>query len=199
MTAAVAACESPIEILLCVALLAIADGDGTFLRLCDQKHVGSRGAIAKGRAGILYSQYTIRINARAARVDFAIAGSRNLIIEADGHDFHERTKEQSAADKKRDRDLTALGWTPIRFTGSEIHRDALECASEVMRLLGLDPVKPSSEVTFMMAQTCSDRPEQARHDVEPPRAPSVAEVEEENAMLIAAVDRARARQAMRVA
>lgn len=49
-------------------------------------------------------------------------------IECDGHDFHERTKEQAKHDRKRDREFQALGITVLRFTGSEIYNDPLECA-----------------------------------------------------------------------
>ena len=31
-------------------------------------------------------------------------------MECDGHDFHERTKEQASSDKKRDRSLQAAGF-----------------------------------------------------------------------------------------
>lgn len=58
-----------------------------------------------------------------------------LIIECDGHEFHERTKEQAERDRSRDRALTAKGFTVLRFTGREINRDALACAREVERFL----------------------------------------------------------------
>ena len=54
-----------------------------------------------------------------------------IAVECDGHEFHEKTKEQAAADKRRDRDLTRAGLRVMRFTGSEIYRDALKCAAEV--------------------------------------------------------------------
>lgn len=43
-----------------------------------------------------------------------------IAIELDGHDFHERTKEQATRDKKRDRALVSAGWSVLRFTGSEV-------------------------------------------------------------------------------
>ncbi|WP_160648073.1 endonuclease domain-containing protein [Chengkuizengella marina] len=46
-----------------------------------------------------------------------------IIIECDGHDFHEKTKEQAAHDKKRDRFLTEQGYFVLRFTGSEIVKE----------------------------------------------------------------------------
>jgi len=59
-----------------------------------------------------------------------------IVVEVDGHDFHQRTKQQAAHDKKRDRFFAATGLTVLRFTGSEVTRDAKACASEAMVLLG---------------------------------------------------------------
>lgn len=53
------------------------------------------------------------------------------VIECDGHDYHERTKEQAERDRSRDRAIQEAGWLALRFTGREIHRDVWECASEV--------------------------------------------------------------------
>ncbi|MCU1286378.1 MAG: hypothetical protein JWO13_2728 [Acidobacteriales bacterium] len=66
---------------------------------------------------------------------------RAVIVECDGHDFHERTSEQAGSDKKRDRNLQALGYPVFRFTGSEIWKDMFGCASEVLTAL-MDPKRP---------------------------------------------------------
>ena len=55
----------------------------------------------------------------------------NIIIECDGHDFHEKTKEQAKYDKKRDRYLTNLGYKVLHFTGSEIYNDFSSIAQEI--------------------------------------------------------------------
>lgn len=61
------------------------------------------------------------------------SGSKHrAVIECDGHDFHERTKEQAERDRSRDRRLQAEGVRIFRFTGREIHRDASEVAYEVL-------------------------------------------------------------------
>lgn len=57
---------------------------------------------------------------------------RRLIIECDGHDYHERTKEQAARDRSRDRELIAAGYTVFRFTGSELWRNPIKCGVEVL-------------------------------------------------------------------
>lgn len=54
-----------------------------------------------------------------------------IAVECDGHDFHERTKEQAEHDKKRDRAMQKAGYYVFRFTGSEIFRKGAERALEV--------------------------------------------------------------------
>lgn len=60
---------------------------------------------------------------------------RRLVVECDGHDFHDRTKQQAAYDRARDRELLMLGFVTIRFTGSEIVHAPERCASETWRCL----------------------------------------------------------------
>lgn len=75
------------------------------------------------------------------RVDFLIDDSsspnaacrRWLIVECDGHDFHERTKDQARSDKARDRFLQSKGCRVLRFTGSEIYANPEACAQEIWR------------------------------------------------------------------
>jgi very-short-patch-repair endonuclease len=55
-----------------------------------------------------------------------------VFVEVDGHDFHQRTKEQAQYDKSRDRFMTATEAKVFRFTGSEIYRDPEACALEVL-------------------------------------------------------------------
>ena len=75
------------------------------------------------------------------RVDFLFIGYcfeealAIVAVECDGHDFHEKNKEQAARDKSRDRDLALMGIQVMRFTGSEIHRDAVRCVKQVFEFL----------------------------------------------------------------
>jgi very-short-patch-repair endonuclease len=74
------------------------------------------------------------------RVDFLlkvysgknIAGQ--IIVECDGHFFHEITKEQARRDKSRDRRLVAAGYKVLRFTGRELYENSFECAIEVLKV-----------------------------------------------------------------
>lgn len=54
-----------------------------------------------------------------------------LVIECDGHDYHERTKEQARRDKRRDRWFQTHGTTVLRFAGSEIWADPLGCIDQI--------------------------------------------------------------------
>lgn len=90
----------------------------------------------------LPKHFTVQPQARInyMTVDFAVTGgARKMVVECDGHDYHERTKEQAASDKSRDRRLQAAGWLVFRFTGSEIFRDARACADEVLRACSVVP------------------------------------------------------------
>jgi very-short-patch-repair endonuclease len=55
-----------------------------------------------------------------------------IVVECDGHEFHDKTKEQAQRDKARDRFLVASGAKVMRFTGSEIWRDPTACAVEAL-------------------------------------------------------------------
>lgn len=71
------------------------------------------------------------------RIDFAVFSdlSYPIFIECDGHDFHERTKEQAARDREKDRTVQAAGIPILRFTGSEIFRQPVTCAGTVLHFI----------------------------------------------------------------
>jgi very-short-patch-repair endonuclease len=58
-----------------------------------------------------------------------------LFIECDGHDFHERTKEQAERDRSKDRLVQLYGVPILRFTGREIYRDATACVAQVLNFI----------------------------------------------------------------
>jgi very-short-patch-repair endonuclease len=59
--------------------------------------------------------------------------TNELILECDGHDFHDRTKEQASHDRKRDRALQDLGFQVFRYTGSDIWKNVFACAREALK------------------------------------------------------------------
>ena len=54
-----------------------------------------------------------------------------LVIECDGHEFHEKTKEQVEKRNLRDMDLKMAGYDILHFSGSQIYQDPIKCASYV--------------------------------------------------------------------
>jgi very-short-patch-repair endonuclease len=58
-----------------------------------------------------------------------------IAVEIDGHDYHERTKEQAARDRRRDRELLRNGVITVRFTAAEVHANPAGCAVETIRLV----------------------------------------------------------------
>lgn len=71
------------------------------------------------------------------RVDFLVRGKR-LVIELDGHEFH-KTKEQRTRDASRQRYLQSVGYEVVRFTGTEIFKNAALCVGQTLALLRKRP------------------------------------------------------------
>lgn len=58
-----------------------------------------------------------------------------IAIEINGHEWHEKTKEQASRDKERARYLLKNGYNLIEYTGSEIYTKPDECAKETLDIL----------------------------------------------------------------
>ncbi len=58
-----------------------------------------------------------------------------IVVEIDGHEFHERTQEQARRDRSRDRFLTASRTPFLRYTGREINANPANAVDEVWRFL----------------------------------------------------------------
>ena len=111
--------ESPIELSLLVALL----------KEVGQVSPGPAGTVCRLGPWVLTTQRP----EGSYRIDLALESSHaRLAVEADGHDFHERTAEQAMRDRSRDRWMQGDGWRVLRFTGREIWRDATACADEIL-------------------------------------------------------------------
>ena len=66
------------------------------------------------------------------RVDFLV--NNEFIIEIDGHEYH-KTTDQREADYYRERQLQHMGYTVIRFTGTEVYHSPYNCAMEAAMLI----------------------------------------------------------------
>lgn len=75
------------------------------------------------------------------RVDFLLEYTdgpqpNQVVVELDGHDFHDKDKAQRAYEKGRDRFLVASGYRVLHFTGSEVVADPYKVAFEALKILG---------------------------------------------------------------
>ena len=86
----------------------------------------------------LAPQKSVRTRTGDYRVDFLITAKQSttlrLAVELDGHDFHERTKEQVRRDKARERAIVAEEYTILRFSGSEVAQNPSKCIDEITEL-----------------------------------------------------------------
>jgi hypothetical protein len=55
-----------------------------------------------------------------------------VVVETDGHAFHERTVDQASNDRRRDRILQRSRVPVFRFTGTDVVRSSEECAHEII-------------------------------------------------------------------
>lgn len=87
----------------------------------------------------LFSQHPIKIDNKKYVVDFYFEEDPNvnpfntdkkIIIECDGHQFHQKTKEQVKKDNEREYDLKMAGYEIIRFSGSQIYNEPFKCAED---------------------------------------------------------------------
>lgn len=129
-------CESPIEAVL------------LFWWVSYQHLIDSTGATDDGPyAWSLLPQQEVVVNGAVYRLDFEIVPRSSeraerlrasgfdlprMAAELDGHEFHERTKEQVAYRNARDRALQNAGWRVLHFSGSEIARDPIDCLHELL-------------------------------------------------------------------
>ena len=115
----VSECNSPIESIFFIALKI-----WTYMYVSD-KDVGFRIRRQK-RIDISDKKYYV--------ADFVLEHenkpTKKLIIECDGHEFHEKTKAQVAHDNERDLALKKLGYDILHFSGSQIYNESLKCAKE---------------------------------------------------------------------
>lgn len=87
----------------------------------------------------LFSQVTIKVEKKKYIVDFYFEQDqyvnrfdtdKKIIIECDGHEFHQKTKEQVKHDNEREYDLKMAGYEIIRFSGSQIYNEPFKCAED---------------------------------------------------------------------
>lgn len=81
----------------------------------------------------LIPQYDVVFGSRKYILDFAyISNDFKLGIECDGHEFHEKTKEQVDYGNNRDYDLQKNGFQVLHFSGSQLYNEPIKCARKVI-------------------------------------------------------------------
>lgn len=122
-------CDSPIEQQMAVGLAYYLLNDSE-ITVQPQEVVRARGT--DYRVDFLLTQYNILFDDdNNPYYDW----ETRLAIECDGWDYHS-SKEQIAYDNKRERDLLIFdNLSIIRFTGSEIYKNPLLCASQALYVL----------------------------------------------------------------
>ena len=124
-------CESPLETSLAMAFSRL-PGFQWRLPFVDDLEVGrwpKAGVIllAQAPCGPYWADFGLR--------SWSSEGPA-IVVEVDGHDYHERTPIQAQRDRSRDRYLAKNGTTVLRFTGREVWQDAQRCAWEVWGFTG---------------------------------------------------------------
>lgn len=145
-------CESPIEKMMAAAL-SIVGGKQLGVRFkVKNVYYGRevRSSIEhlliepQAQLGEYRVDFLLTMNITAPRFEMVEGESRatgentvtkQMILECDGHDYHERTKEQAKNDRTRDRTLQQLGYLVFRYTGSEIWEDVFKCAQDAVGAL----------------------------------------------------------------
>jgi very-short-patch-repair endonuclease len=152
--------ESPIEALFlcavsCITNTSVVHIDRRFPWQLDSFATG----IVKVWPSIVFSTQ-LRLGKYRADLGFAAledSGVKRVIVECDGHEFHERTKEQVAAAKARDRFMTSSGFYVMRFSGSEIFANPLGCAHEVISFFP-DTVRKDNAIRAIRAMGEFEQP-----------------------------------------
>lgn len=123
-------CQSPIEVIFKFAydLVSFSEGYAGFFLNCQQKITSRNGKKH------YYPDFVFIADEVADMVDIKNPLFK-LIIECDGHEFHEKTKEQVQQDNEREYELKMLGFDVLRFSGSQIYNKPFRCAKQTLEYI----------------------------------------------------------------
>lgn len=123
-------CESPIEVILDFVLN---------IYYFEMRRKGKHFPI-------VHNQYEIEAENKTYFADFYIDSDitedsyvgknrLKLVVECDGHEFHEKTVEQVNRDNERDYYLNMAGCDVLHFSGSEIYNAPIPCGQKIYRYI----------------------------------------------------------------
>ena len=133
-----ARCESPLERIFLDHLWRCAPGP--LLPTAD-------GGALVGHCGHCVLELRPQVRWRQYRVDLFLTATlagrvcRRIAIECDGHSYHERTPEQAAKDRARDRRMLSGGLLPLRYTAGEILDHGGRCARDLWGIVEREVAK----------------------------------------------------------
>jgi very-short-patch-repair endonuclease len=140
-------CESPIEVMLGAAMLLGCNLYDGVSKVCKPFVSLHRGEDLRFDQSLILMVPQYKWN--NYRIDFAMFGraaDQVVFVECDGHDFHERTKDQAARDRSKDRAIQEAGIPILRFTGSEIYRNPEQCVTQIINVVGNVAVEKSNRI-----------------------------------------------------
>lgn len=125
-------CESPIEQLLYIEIASMTENLGKSNPYVDIVAVDTQVEVECGdkRFRVDFFIPVYYINPKTDRAEYTI-----YVVECDGHDFHEKTKEQVAKSNEKTRKLQEYGYQVLRYSGSEIYHSPYKCASNLFRII----------------------------------------------------------------
>ena len=137
-------CESPIEQIFFLAIETVARINGAGECYHDFRRdvwieagisVQRQMQIGKYRVDFLLSYAGTRIvNAKVFKMHTEFS-ERQLVVELDGHQFHDRNEPQRRYEKHRDRFLQKQGYKVFHYTGSEVVQNPFKVAAECLAYL----------------------------------------------------------------
>ena len=138
-------CESPIEDAMLLALTLVASDrleEGNVYYTANRYRVEADDLEyltiePQAEIGEYRVDFLVTLSSRVALVEFQPDAATvrriapygtvdtQLVVECDGHEFHDRTRTEASRDRSRDRALQSVGFPVLRYTGSDIWRDAM--------------------------------------------------------------------------
>lgn len=77
---------------------------------------------------------------------------RQVIVECDSQQFHERTEEERRYEKQRDRFLTTEGYKVFHYTGTEIVKEPWSVAAGILEFVVTD--RPNKDELLGALENC---------------------------------------------
>lgn len=120
-------CKSPIEKIFLVAFQIVS--------------IARKNELQEGDEGIMiFPQFEIESKNKTFYADFIVGIERSknpieIVVECDGHEFHQKNKQQVERDNEREYEIKKAGYEVLRFSGSQIYNNPFKCANDVFDYL----------------------------------------------------------------